>query len=293
MCNDIWTNSRLKTYQACPMKERFRYRDCLVPIGRRDALNIGTAVHRGIETWSVDEALNALEFDFPSSTEEAEAQEVMRGTVEAMLNGYFNCYAPFEDAEPELLFSMPLRFPTKRGMRSSRRQKLSGKIDAVAHIDGQDWIVEYKTAGQIDKSYFDRLYVDSQITLYMLAARRLGFKPVGVIYRVLKKPALRRRQNETVDAFVERMKADYLARPEFYFYETRLYRSEDDLSDFERQMWYEVQQADRNAAQGRVYRHSHACSNYGTCPYLPLCTGESGAEAMYEYREPNEELRQE
>ena len=92
MCNDIWTNSRLKTYQACPMKERFRYRDCLVPIGRRDALNIGTAVHRGIETWSVDEALNALEFGFPSNTEEAEAQEIMRGTVEAMLNGYFNCY---------------------------------------------------------------------------------------------------------------------------------------------------------------------------------------------------------
>lgn len=293
MCNDIWTNSRLKTYQACPMKERFRYRDCLVPIGRRDALNIGTAVHRGIETWSVDEALNALEFGFPSNTEEAETQEIMRGTVEAMLSGYFNCYAPFGDAEPELLFEMPLRFPTKRGMRSSRRQKLCGKIDAIAHIDSQDWIVEYKTAGQIDKSYFDRLYVDSQITLYMLAARRLGYKPVGVIYRVLKKPALRRRQNETVDAFVERMKADYLARPEFYFYETRLYRSDDDLSDFERQMWYEVQQADRNAVQGRVYRHSHACSNYGTCPYLPLCTGESGAEAMYEYREPNEELRQE
>ena len=117
MRNDIWTNSRLKTYQACPMKERFRYRDCLVPIGRRDALNIGTAVHRGIETWSVDEALIALEFDFPYNTEDAEAQEVMRGTVEAMLGGYFNHYAPFEDAEPEFLFHMQLRFPTKRGMR--------------------------------------------------------------------------------------------------------------------------------------------------------------------------------
>ena len=97
---DIWTNSRLKTYQACPMKEKFRYRDCLVPIGKKEALNLGTAVHRGIETWSIDAAIEALEFDFPANQEAYDAQEIMRGTVRAMLNGYFASTSPSKSMIP-------------------------------------------------------------------------------------------------------------------------------------------------------------------------------------------------
>lgn len=123
-----------------------------------------------------------------------------------------------------------------------------------------------------------------------MAAMRCGFKPVGVIYRVLKKPQLRRRQGEIVDAFIERMEQDYLVRPDFYFCEGRYFRSSADIAQFEKDVWYEIKQADLNAGDGRIYRHSHACSNYGACPYLPLCTGEAGAEMMFEYREPHEEL---
>lgn len=287
---DIWTNSRLKTYQACPMKEKYRYRDCLAPIGRRDALNIGTAVHRGIEKRSVEAALEELKFDFPADQEAYDAQEIMRGTVKAMLNGYFAIYPPFEEHDPEIEFEIGARFSTCRGMRRSNKIKLAGKIDDIATIDGEQWIVEYKTASQIDKSYFDRLYVDSQITFYMMAAMRCDFKPVGVLYRVLKKPQIRRKQNETVEAFVERMEQDYLARPDFYFCESKYFRTTADIAQFERDIWFEIKQANLNARDGHIYRHSHSCSNYGTCPYLPLCTGEAGAEMMFEHRKPNEEL---
>lgn len=290
MSVDIWTNSRLKTYQQCPMREKFRYRDCLVPLGKKEALNIGTAVHRGIETWSVDEALEALKFDFPTSTADAEAQEIIRGTVRAMLNGYYAKFEPFEDHDPEIGFEIGARYPTKSGLRRSNKIKLCGKIDDIATIDGQQWIVEYKTASKIDKSYFDRLYVDSQITFYMMAALRCDFKPVGIIYRVLRKPQIKKRQGETVDAYIERLEQDYLARPEFYFFETKLYRSQNDLMQFEIDTWREIKQANQNADKGYFFRHSHSCSDYGTCPYLPLCTGEAGAEAMYEYKEPHEEL---
>ena len=290
MSVDIWTNSRLKEYQACPMKEKFRYRDCLVPIGKKEALNIGTAVHRGIEMWSVDEGIAALKFDFPTSTEEADSQEIIRGTVRAMLNGYFNAFEPFDEVLPEVGFSLPARYPTKRGMRRHNNTQLCGKIDAIATINGEQWIVEYKTASKIDKGYFDRLYVDSQITFYMMAAKRMGYNPVGVIYRVIRKPQIQIRKGETVEAYIERMVQDYLARPSFYFFQTKLYRSQSDIGKFEVDVWHETRQANSNAAAGHFYRHSHACSNYGTCPYLPLCTGEGGAEIMYEYKEPHEEL---
>ncbi|MDO4371071.1 MAG: PD-(D/E)XK nuclease family protein [Clostridia bacterium] len=58
---EIWTNSRLKCLQTCPMKEKFRYRDELVPIGRSKALQIGTAIHKGIELWSVVAGVKELE----------------------------------------------------------------------------------------------------------------------------------------------------------------------------------------------------------------------------------------
>ena len=290
MIQDIWTNSRLKAYQSCPMLEKFRYRDCLVPKGKREALRFGSAIHKGLEMWSVEAALEELKFDFPTSTEEANEQEIIRGKVRAMLNGYFKRFEPFEEHEPELQFDIGTRYPTKSGMRRSNRIKLCGKIDDLAMIDGKLWVVEYKTAGQIDKSYFDRLYVDSQITFYMLAAKRIDLNPVGVLYRILKKPQLRQKQNETIDAFIERLEADYLERPDFYFFETKLYRTTSDLEQFELDIWHEIKQANQAAKEGHFFRHSHSCSNYGTCAYLPLCTGENGAEALYEYREPHEEL---
>lgn len=290
MIEDIWTNSRLKAYQSCPMYEKFRYRDCLAPKGKKDALVFGTAIHKGIEMRSIEAALDELKFDYPGSTDEANAQEIMRGTVKAMLTGYFTHFPPFEEHEPELQFEIGARYPTKSGMRRSNRIKLCGKIDDLAMIDGKLWVIEYKTASKIDKSYFDRLYVDSQITFYMMAAKRIDLNPVGVLYRVLRKPQIKQRANETVDAYIERLTADYLARPDFYFFESKQYRTTSDLEKFELDTWHEIKQANQAAKEGHFFRHSHSCSNYGTCPYMPLCTGENGAEALYEFREPHEEL---
>lgn len=291
---EIWTNSRLKCLQTCPMKEKFRYRDNLVPTGKRRALQIGTAVHKGIEMWSVAAGVQELKagFAFPENTEEANEQTIALATVQAMLEGYFAIYDEFTEHHPEATFDLGMRYPIKGGkLRTSRAMRICGKIDDIAVIDGAQWLVEYKTASQIDKSYFDRLYVDSQITMYMMAARRMGFNPVGVIYRVLKKPLIRQRQNETVEAFTERLRMDYLQRPEFYYYETRLYRDQSDLEAFERDLWYQAKQAEKNAQKGFCGRYTQSCSAYGTCPYLPLCTNESGAELLFEYREPNEELK--
>lgn len=286
-----WTNSRLKAYQDCPKKEAYRYRDEIVPIGtKRLALQIGTAVHKGIETWSVDDGMAALDMGYPTSIEECEEMEIATATTRAMLEGYLMHYRPFEIHNPEMEFLIGARYPTKKGLRRSNRVMLAGKIDDIAVIDGQEWIVEYKTAGQIDKTYFDRLYVDSQISFYMMAAKRIGYKPVGVIYRIIRKPSIRIRKDETIEAFTERLIRDYQERPDFYFHEERLYRSDDDLEAFEIDLWKEIKQAEKNASEGFLARHSHACSNWGSCPYLPLCMGEAGADNMYEKRAPFEEL---
>jgi hypothetical protein len=214
----------------------------------------------------------------------------MKVTAEALLTGYMKRFEPFEKHEPEKLFNMSIRTPNGR---SSTRKALAGKIDDIAVLNGEQWLVEYKTASKLDGTYFDRLYVDTQITTYMLAARRMGYDPSGVIYRVLRKPALRKTQKESLEQFLNRLEADISARPEFYFDERKLYRTSDDLDAFERQIYHETRQADENYRKGLCYKHSTACSMYGRCEYLPLCMGEAGAEAMFEIKEPHEELKEE
>lgn len=288
MREDIWTASRLKTYQVCPMKEAFRYRENIAPIQTRRHLAFGTAIHKGLETRSIDAALDVLVQDYPKDQSEADAQDTASVAVRALLEGYFERYAPFDEQKPELMFKLPMR--TRKG-GSARILKIAGKLDNLVKIDGRWWVVEYKTASRLDGSYFDRLYMDDQITMYVYAMRRMGYDIAGVIYRVIRKPTLRKGAREGFEGFLERLEADIRERPDFYYTERKLYRSMDDLDGFEVMIYETASMANRNFRSGKCYRHSVSCSNYGACEYLPLCQGEEMAYNMFETREPNEELR--
>lgn len=269
------------------MKEHLRYEKELAPIRFNQALALGKAVHKGIETRSVEAALATYDAFQPDDQDDQDRLEVAMATTEAALEGYFERYPAFEGCVPELQFELPMIMPDGR---RSRKYKLAGVIDGIATIDGKRWIVEYKTAGKLDGGYFERLYVDGQITLYMYAARRLGFEPVGVIYRVIRKPQLRRKQGESVMQFAARLTEDYKARPDFYFMEEKLYRSSADLDKFERELWVQVDQAEKQRKKGEHMRHTCNCAVYGTCEYLPICSGQAGWEALYTTKRAHEEL---
>ena len=270
---DIWTVTRLKTYQICPFKEVLRYHEKLALVRGRAALAFGTAIHKGLETRDIDLALNLLINDYPKTQEEADEQDQAYVTVKALLEGYFNRYEPFKEHKPEYQFELPMM----TGKGKSTTLAIAGKVDDLVKIDGRWWIVEYKTASRLDGSYFDRLYVDSQITMYMYAMQRLGFNPAGVIYRVIRKPSIRRKQNETNDAFCERLLKDINERPDFYFMERQLFRDTKDLKEFEHTLYLEAMQERNMRKKGNAFRHTVSCSMYGACEYLPICTKEVGA----------------
>lgn len=284
---DIWTVSRLKTFQICPYKEALRYRIGLAPKQTRTSLAIGTAIHKGLETRDIDEALELLQTDYPKDQAEADALDIAIVTVRALLENYIERYPAFEEHKPEYEFSLPMK--THHG--SSRKLVIAGKLDDLAFIEGRWWIVEYKTASRLDASYFDRLYVDSQISMYMSAMQRMGYNPAGVIYRVIRKPALKKGNKESLEAFLERLTRDIQFRPDFYYTERKLYRYTDDLEEFERTLYEEAKYSNDCWKAGKKHMHTASCSMYGACEYLPICMREEGArEALFEIREPNEEL---
>jgi len=99
----------------------------------------------------------------------------------------------FEVVATEQAFILPLANPDTGA--SSRTFKVAGKIDRIVKLpDGRLAVQEYKTCG-VDitpgSDYWMRLRIDQQISMYMLAARRLGHDVQTVIYDVTRKPATR------------------------------------------------------------------------------------------------------
>jgi hypothetical protein len=72
--------------------------------------------------------------------------------------------------------------------------EIGGKIDAIIRDrrDGRVYVVEHKTTGadaSLGAPYWERLTIDTQVSIYIDGAGILGYEVAGCIYDVLKRPA--------------------------------------------------------------------------------------------------------
>jgi hypothetical protein len=153
-----------------------------------------------------------------------------------------------------------------------------GKMDLVAN---DKTLVEHKTASKIDDKYTERLPLDTQVRGYTFAARHkkgLDIAVDNVLYDVVRKCRLRRKANEDVDQFDERVANDYLERPSFYFYREPLPFDESHLAAFEHEMHqthreYIALQNDGAFDDPRSWlpNDSRCYDFFRACEYVPLC----------------------
>jgi RecB family exonuclease len=61
--------------------------------------------------------------------------------------------------------------------------KLMGFIDGIVKQNNSIWILEHKFLKQASIKHID---LDQQISIYMLAARKLGYDPVGCMYNIIR-----------------------------------------------------------------------------------------------------------
>ncbi len=65
---------------------------------------------------------------------------------------------------------------------SSRSFTLAGKVDGIVRQDGKYFLLEHKTASQIDSGYLERLWTDFQIHLYAwYVEKALGWRISGTV----------------------------------------------------------------------------------------------------------------
>lgn len=274
------TTTRLAAYRRCPRQHLYRYELGLSRIREQKPLRFGAAFHTGLEAHNRGaDAATAIQHataDYEVVPDWADAVEwvVERETVRQLLAGHFWRYGQDDltFVEVERRFDIPLVNPDTNAL--SRTFTLAGKIDGIVRLpDGRLAVLEYKTAGEdigTDSEYWLRLRCDPQISQYVLAARAVGHDVATVLYDVTRKPTIRLRKNESSEEYAARLLADIGERPDYYFARREVPRLEDELAEFQLELWQQANQLRESQRRNRWFRNISKMT-CGYCQFAPLC----------------------
>lgn len=295
--SELITQTEETTFSRCEQRWDWRYNKWLVPFEESPALAMGSAVHAGIESRSVDAAIKVMRGPDPIwAMWEEDAARVREASVAAMVGGALARWSEWP-ALQEVQFELPLKNP--RTGNSSKRHRFSGVFDGVwpgNHPDHPDEIVlgEWKTAAVVNRDYMQRLELDFQVSTYLWAASAIYGVPVRkVVYRVIKKPTIKQKKDESVEEYSERVTADYLDRPEHYFFEEIVERTDKQLEDWTWQAWA-IHKRILQIKGGSLppIRNTQSCISRGRCPYFDLCAGAITEDAYKKLPTKHREIKE-
>jgi len=284
------TQSELVTYGKCPRLHKYKYVELLRPLTKSDGMRRGTAAHLGIEHRDPKAASEYI-LSFQDKVFGAAARDELvmaAGVAEALVSGALERWSYWPERR-EVQFTLPLINP-KTG-RPSRKHCFSGVLDGLDN----DAVYEFKTTSRLDASYIDRLDIDFQVSAYLEASSRLlGKKLRKVFYAVAKWPGSKQRKNETPEEYVERIKEDYLDRPDFYFHHEMVTRTEEQMELWRHEAWEIHKRILETENGGFAIRNTESCvGRYGRCAFLDLCCGAATRDAYETVDRPHQELKKE
>lgn len=326
MSRTITTYSFWNAFRNCRKACEWRYLKELVPIGRDQALSFGTLIHSCLEMWhggtGLDAVLDFVDRSLPNRSHD-EVQKSDWHLARAMMTGYSTRYQKEEFEVVALEKTFQGRIVNPATGAASRSLAIAGKVDGIVRRGKEHYILEHKTASQVDADYLERLWTDLQITLYAhYIEQELGIRIAGVIYNMLVKAKLQQGRGET-EAEFEARRAELLAKsktgkstatrklPESdetfqtrllakyaepdMFYREVLYISRDQYDAMRSDLWEMSQQFLDSRRRGVFCRNTSYCfANHRTCAYFALCRSNGSENVIanfYETRPPHEELR--
>lgn len=269
-----FSHSELRTFLTCPTLHRYRYlleRESTAPVP--EALSKGRQVDLACACVEAGEPQSML-FVRPPSPE-----------IRALISAWAS-YWPREQFVAEG-HHVKFRFELDPGI------ELIGEFDAIGTYQGKRVILERKSSSEDispGSPYWQKVELsDAQVSLYLLAAERLELGITEVLYDVLRKPALRLKKGETVEAFEQRCLEAITENPEHYFQRKLVTRLETERAAHVRDVHGTVKLLQVSAFLGDgTPRNTGSCWDYGRpCEFFPVCgTGASLDDpALYRVRE--------
>lgn len=245
----------------------------------RKQLNLGSAFHRGVSIYkkglSTEESMAEADKYFadlrPETTEESQQIIIGQAMVVAMLIGYYNKY----QAMPKMVavekpISIVLEAQYANGKRYDLR--LIATPDSIEMDSKGYWIGEEKTTTRLEEDYVTRLPLDFQITFYFLLAQKYYHKKfLGVNYRITRVSSLQFKKKQTIEQYLREIANDYVDRPNWYYINEKLYRSQDDIQQFKSFLLMQMSDLLNCFKTGYWYPNTSRCTTMG-CWYMKYCT---------------------
>lgn len=202
MTKSLITNSRATSFKRCRRRHWWEYELQIRPENDAKALRMGSAVHAGLDVLKQGGTLEtAFEtagqfYAFLPEGQDEQAWEYESTTVACLVSGWLWRWGErggLDVVASEASFQMELRNPATGA--STPNYDLAGKMDGVVRFeDARLSVLEHKTVSEDlaeSSDYWQRLQMDSQISLYVYAARELGHPVHGVLFDVIRKPTIR------------------------------------------------------------------------------------------------------
>ena len=279
----------------CPRKFYLRNIARLEPVGVSKGIRRGKVWANALEYASVNhespDLLRELEAYIADEYTEMETRGPEEGRehtfemlcLQVLVAGYLGTYGA--QGWREIEYESPLYNP-QTGM-PSRRFSLRGRIDGLWAEGETAVIVEDKLVSQIQGVTIEALPMNAQLLEYVDILAAHGFRSVTVDYRMTRFPSIgvREKQGETVDQFVVRLADDVKARPEFYFVREVVGVDDSQLAEYRQDRWQKALAIGEAMRTGNWYRSTSRCRDFGRCSFLPLCSGQLGAEGMFRERQ--------
>lgn len=187
---ELWTTSRIRAARSCLRLHHYRYELALQspPTPR---MRFGTVAHHALEAWY--RAWSAGDVDGRLAAAMAQIDQLPDAEDRARLRVMIAAYDARWGSARWRVLDVEVEF---RFMLDD--ELIGGKIDAIVEdVDtGRIFVVEHKTTSSdssIGAPYWDRLAIDTQVSVYVDGASMLGYDVAGCIYDVLKRPDHERR----------------------------------------------------------------------------------------------------
>lgn len=284
--------SQLGDFRDCPQSWKYGNIDKRRPIRRSDAISFGVLSDdfTGIY-W--EDGLDAAVAWLKSQADRIEPLDAAK--IAALTPFYHDRTAEivkqFKVIGNQVERVVPIRNPaTGYPMRD---MELIVKIDTELERNGKVIVREHKTTTQEIRgfdSYWQRVHVDSQVSIYALA---MGAD--AVLYDVIRRPMLRlskddKKADDPLTAYVHRLMEDIDSDQDRYFQIRTIYKTDHDMQRVAWSLYHQACALRDMVKTGSFYRNSNHCvGRYGACPYLGVCTGTQSLDdndAFYSYGEP-------
>jgi len=266
------SHNSMSIAKSCWRKYYWTYHEGLKPTHSSSALSLGQTIHeafdmfyKGFSSSEVTQyIIDKFDTDIANcSPNDVEDLVIARYTAIGMFS-YFPTkdLTDFDKIESEQEFDVPVA----RGVR------LVGKVDGLVEKDGVRWVRELKTTGLHFPQFEKKSRISAQATAYTYAMNKLGKPTTGIIYDYIKKPLLRKRQDEDMNDFGKRIMKDYRERPGMYYRRHYVYRTEQEIKMFEEDMFALVADVKEKRDKKDFYRNTDGCYNFNSeCPFYKIC----------------------